>query len=88
MLTCVIAIDWKSPMTEVGDVWIWCAVEYYIITVAAQYPVLLFRRVLEATIFLRIRRALTVGLRREVDIEKILDGFFNVYAYEYFLEQG
>ena len=37
---------------------------------------------------MRIRRALSVGLRREVDIEKILDGFFNVYAYGYFFEQG
>ena len=37
---------------------------------------------------MRIRLALTVGLRREVDIEKILDGFLNVYAYGYFFEQG
>ena len=54
------------------------------------YLLLLFRkRVLEATIFLRICRSLTVGLRREVDIEKkVVDGFFNVYAYGYFFKQG
>ena len=38
--------------------------------------------------FLRIRRALTVGLRREVDIEKILNGFLTCTPMDIFSSKG